>query len=104
MGAKLGTFRTGIAVSTASASSNLCGKKSQALGKTDPDEPAEAANLACPICHDTAVVFHSEISVPFAETAEPSAIFICSASHTFLVPYCTLDQPRPRVNKIPQPA
>jgi hypothetical protein len=49
-----------------------------------------ARDLVCPICGDAEVAFHSEIAVQINETKEPAVIFVCSASHTFFVPRCSL--------------
>jgi hypothetical protein len=87
MEAKPGLFLRGIAVPGEIAGPALHRRKTQNLR-----EQEEGAKLTCPVCGDTAVTFHSETSVPIAGTAEQSAIFVCSASHAFIVPYRTLDQ------------
>jgi len=51
---------------------------------------ATGSRLICPLCQDTQVNFHSRLSVTFVGKAENSAIFVCSASHTFIVPFRTL--------------
>lgn len=61
-------------------------------GRTTTDE-ASTSNLSCPACGDSHVNFHSELAISIGTGEEKLAIFLCSASHTFMIPYRSLSQP-----------
>ncbi len=48
-----------------------------------------AGTLACPVCADRDVQFHSEMSIMMGTHQERTGIYTCAQSHTFLVPLVT---------------
>jgi len=52
--------------------------------------PALAKDLVCPICCDRKIAFHSDAPFQLGTSAEKTLIFVCSESHTFFVPVCSL--------------
>lgn len=65
---------------------------------------AEAAQidthgLVCPVCGDLKIRFHSDAVLPVGAANERTLIFICSESHTFFVPDCSLRSTRQRLQR-----
>jgi hypothetical protein len=55
--------------------------------------------ITCPLCNDTNISFHSDLRVQINKSHEEVAIFVCSASHTFLVSRRSLDHAMSKAEK-----
>jgi hypothetical protein len=68
---------------------------------SDPIQPvifgaAEGSIVRCPVCQNAKAVLHSELDLPIGKRMEKTGIFVCPASHAFIVPYCSLGLEPPK--------